>query len=126
MDNSWVRDALKGRGYMQRDLAQAWGVSESAVSRWMAGTEQQDLPITRARSLSRMLGISLDELVDRLGFGSGEAPPPSTLAPPATTLPLGAINVVPANGKMRVQFHLTLDAETAGRLMALLGEASAI
>ncbi len=62
----WVKVKLIERGKTQRDLAQAWSVSDGAVSRWMAGLERHDLPLSRAVKLAKILGVSLDELAKRL------------------------------------------------------------
>jgi transcriptional regulator with XRE-family HTH domain len=66
-DFRWVQEGIAGRGFLGRDLAKAWGISESSVSRFFKGIEQPDLPLSRAITLATMLGISLDELAKGLG-----------------------------------------------------------
>lgn len=127
MPHEWVKEALAQRGRTQRELAQAWSVSEGAVSRWMSGTERQDIPMSRAVTLSRMLGMDLEELAKRLGFlGAGTAPAAQlALQARAESVPLGTVLPMPVGqGRMRVLLHLDLPAEVAGRLVQLLGEAA--
>jgi hypothetical protein len=70
-----------------------------------------------------MLGLSLDDLCDRLGYGDGEPPPPTTLPTLANQVPVGSLQVTPGQGRVRVQLHLNLPPDVAGKLVALLGEA---
>jgi hypothetical protein len=126
MGHEWVRDALQARGKTQRELAQAWAISEGAVSRWMAGTESKDMPLSRAVSLSRMLGMDLEELAKRLGFLGPQSATPAEILPPsrADGIPLGTVLPVPiGSGRMRVLIHLDVPAEVAGDLVKLLGQA---
>ena len=117
-DNTWVRDELAKQGYTQRHLAQTWGISESAVSRWMSGQESQDLPISRGRSLSRMLKLSLDELTDRLGFGvDGYIPPPLPALVPADIKP-GTINALPlGDGRSRITLYIDVPTSVASTIL---------
>lgn len=123
-DRGWVRDLLDARGYKQRDLARLWGCSEAAVSRFLAGLDSGDMPLSRAYPLSRMLGMDLEELVARMGF-AGETvnlPPVSvtTGAPPLPTY-----SITPHDGRLRVLIHLDLAPEAAGDLMKVLATATA-
>lgn len=119
----WIKDALVARGYAQRDLAKAWGVSEASVSRFLSGTENQDLPFSRAVDLGQMLDVSMDELALRLGLRRGKVPPPPIVASSAP--PIGTTNLAMAEGgRLRVLLHLDLPATLAGELVALLGRAS--
>lgn len=126
MKHAWVSEALKARGFSQRDLAQRWEVSEGAVSRWMSGQERQDLPLSRAMSLSRMLGMDLEELAARLGFKGGDTSLQVRIpTPAATNIPVGTMLPVPTgHGRVRVLLHLDLSAEVAGRMLTLIGEAA--
>lgn len=126
MKHAWVVESLKSRGFNQRDLAQRWEVSEGAVSRWLSGQERQDLPLSRAVALSRMLGLDLEELASRLGFrGDNIGPGPGHVPPPSTAVPLGTVLPMPTgHGRVRVLLHLDLTAEVAGRLVTLIGEAA--
>lgn len=116
----WIKDALVARGYAQRDVAKVWGVSEASVSRFLSGTESQDLPFSRAADLAEMLGMGLDELAKRLGFRGGQiAPPPivSNAAPPLNTSQLAVLD----GGRLRLLLHMDIPAALAGELVTLLG-----
>src|SRR3954463_9014993 len=82
MDRAWIRDALAEQGYSQRDLAKQWGISEASVTRFIAGTEDQDPKMRKCVELAGMLGMSLDELAQRLGIkaigAAGLVPIPTT------------------------------------------------
>jgi hypothetical protein len=117
--NVWVKDALERAGHRQRDLATAWGISEGAVSRWIHGMESQDLPMSRGRSLARMLGMTLDELADRLGFG--ETPLPEPIPMPAGSPPLGSWTVGGAGaGRMTIMLHLDLPEKVGKQIVRLI------
>ena len=117
--NLWVKDALERAGYKQRDLATAWSISEGAVSRWMHGMESQDLPLSRARSLSRMLGMNLDDLADRLGFG--DVPVPEPIPMPIGSPPLGSWTVGGAGaGRMTIMLHLDLPEKVGKQIVRLI------
>lgn len=62
----WLVSALADQGYRQRDLAKAWGVNDAVVSRFV-GKGEPALSLERADTLSRMLKISVDELLTRIG-----------------------------------------------------------
>jgi len=64
--HSWLKDVLGDQDYMQKDVAKAWGCTDAVVSRFLK-TGAPELTWDRALSLSRMLGIPLDELRLRLG-----------------------------------------------------------
>lgn len=123
VSNEWVREALEARGHKQRDLAQAWGISEAGVSRWMRGLEQQDLPMSRVWILSRMLGLETDEVITRLGFGgdASRLPPPSL---PVSGIELGTSRFDIINGRARILLHLDVDPDTARRVLTALTRAS--
>jgi hypothetical protein len=119
----WIRKVMESRGYIQRDLAKLWGVSEAAASRFLNGLDSGDLPMSRAYPLSRMLGMPIDELAARMGW-AGETvnlPPPQTTAAP----PLGTFQVTPHGGRVRALVHFDLSPEAAGGLVQLLAGASA-
>ena len=119
----WIKDALVARGYAQRDLAKTWGVSEASVSRFLSGTENQDLPFSRAADLAQMLDITLDDLAVRLGIRRSKVAPPPIVASSAP--PIGTTNLAVAEGgRLRVLLHLDLPATLAGELVSLLGRAS--
>jgi hypothetical protein len=121
-DYRWVSEALRARGHKQRELSQLWGISEAAISRWMAGTENRDLSASRVYSLSRMLGITADELIERLGLAGNI--PPSPMPPTAASTPgLGTVQIQPAGGRARVLIHVDVPAALAGELVTLLSKA---
>ena len=110
------------RGHKQREVAQLWGVSEAAVSRWMAGTEQPDLPSSRAYSLSRLLGLTCDDLIERLGI-VGNLPPQPLKPLPESALPgLGTFQIHPHAGRARVLMHLDVPAPVASELVTLMAK----
>jgi hypothetical protein len=120
-DREWIRDVLEARGYKQRDLAKLWGCSEAAASRFLNGLDSGDIPASRAYPLSRMLGMTLDELFARLGFAGGTVnlPPPQS-----TSIPVGTVDVKPHDGRIRALLHLDLSPALAGELMGFLAHAS--
>lgn len=119
----WIKDVLVARGYAQRDVAKSWGVSEASVSRFLSGTENQDLPFSRACDLAQMLDMGLDEFAQRVGYRRGKTPPPPIVASSAP--PIGTTSLAVAEGgRLRVLLHLDLPAPLAGELVALLGRAS--
>ena len=123
----WVKDELKDAGRNQRELAQAWGVSEGAVSRWMAGTERKDLPLSRFVILANMLGMSLDDLARRLGALGKQAQNVATTAVTARSkeIPLTSqMTMDLSSGKARVLLHLDLPLDVATQVMTIIGKAT--
>lgn len=116
--NKWVQDALERAGYKQRDLATAWGISEGAVSRWIHGMESQDLPLSRARALSRMLGMELDDLADRLGFG--DTPIPEPVPMPLSPTPLGTQAFSMLGDRCTILMHIDVPAKVGRQIIRLL------
>jgi transcriptional regulator with XRE-family HTH domain len=106
--HEWIKDGLRRRGYRQKDVATAFGSQQSSVSRFLAGEEMQDLPLSKAVPLAQMLGISLDELAKGLGFrGPPIEPPVETLE--SSPIPIGTINITtPAPGIIRVEMRKDL------------------
>ena len=57
-----LRDLMEERGYSQRDLAEATGLSESAISMYL---NKQRIPNVRAiTNIVYELGLSFDDLLD--------------------------------------------------------------
>ncbi|CAB4124777.1 HTH_XRE domain containing protein [uncultured Caudovirales phage] len=79
-DLKWIRDGLAQRNYIAKDLAKAFEISESSISRWLNGQESTDLPLSRAVTLAQMLGITLDEVAKGLGVMGKRVAPPITAA----------------------------------------------
>lgn len=116
----WVRDALKQRGYRAKDLARAWGISESSTSRWFSGEEQPDLPLSRAASLAWMLGIPLDELAKGLGV-SGKQVLPEISPQQLTGIPNSINFQLLDDGKIRLTLCRDTDPDTAMAVIKMLG-----
>lgn len=83
---SWVRDRLIDRGYNQKDVAKKWGCDDAVVSRFLKqGTPP--LSLDRAGKLSKMIGLSVDELMLRINEGleppkgNGAPVPPAPQSP---------------------------------------------
>lgn len=115
----WIRDALKARNYRAKDLAKAWGISEASTSRFIAGTEQQDPPLSRAVVLAKMLKISLEDLAKGMGHDGKPVPPtaPIDLAYiPSDTLNIQMID----KNTVRVTFCRDVAAGKISDLMKLL------
>ena len=74
-DLSWIRHGLSNKGYLAKDLARAWGVSESSVSRFLQGKEHTDLPLSRTVTLALMLDLSLEEIAKGLGVMGKQVEP---------------------------------------------------
>lgn len=123
--NYWIRDALKKRGYKQRDLARNWSVAEGSVTRFISGEENQNLALTKALTLAKMLGITTDELAKGLGLdGKTVEPPIASLEP--TPLPPGTLAMeIIGEGKIRVTMCQDLPANIAAQLMTTLASSAA-
>lgn len=118
-DYGWIKDALAAQGLTQRDLAKRWKKAEASVTRFLAGTENQNPKFSEMVDLAEMLGMSLDELARRMGFravGRAGLPPLPQGAAPR----LGTISMVPSEGGLRVLLHLDLPATVAAQVVALL------
>lgn len=124
MSNLWIREALAKAGRQQKDLAKAWGVSEASVSRWLEGTQNQDLPASRIWILGQMIGESCDTLIRQLGLAGDTArlPPPSTR--PAGDVPLGTSEFRVRDGEARILLHLDLPAAVAAELIQIVAKAT--
>lgn len=118
--NAWVKDGLAKRGYKQRDLARNWKVSEGSITRFISGEENQDLVTSKAVTLARMLGISLDELAKGLGL-EGKAVEPAIASAEGVSISPGTLNMeIVGGGKIRVTMSQDLPADVAAQVMTLL------
>lgn len=80
MDLGTTISRLRAEHHMsQGDLAEALGVSRQSISKWETNASVPELD--KLVKLSRLFGVSLDELV------TGEAPPPAPEAPPSSAAP---------------------------------------
>lgn len=116
---AWIREALAKRKYKAKDLARAWGISESSTSRFLSGEELQDPPLSRAATLASMLGISIDELAKGMGYkGAVVIPNPSIQD---FELPLNTYNMnMLGGGQVRLTFCQDLPAEKVAKITAIL------
>lgn len=58
-NNTNIRNAIKARGYKLSDVAKGIGVDKASITQYLNG----DMAITKAQSIARFLGCSLDELL---------------------------------------------------------------
>lgn len=118
--NAWIKDALSKRGYKQRDLARNWSVAEGSISRFISGEENQNLVLTKALTLSRMLGITIDDLAKGLGL-DGKVIEPEIPASEAPAVQPGTLNMeMIGNGKIRITLCQDVPADAAAQVMTLL------
>lgn len=118
--NAWVRDGLRDRGYTQRDLASAWGVTEASISRFISGQEAADPPLSRSMTLARMLGISVDDLAKGLGLVGKQIEP--TVRTEAGLPPLGTFRMDTLEpGRIRVVIVQDVAPPVASQLVLVLG-----
>jgi hypothetical protein len=81
--HGWLRDALSDKGYLQKDLATAWGV-DGATPTTFIRSGKPELTFDRALVLAKMLEMPLDELQLRLQEG---VPPGRRTAAPVIPAP---------------------------------------
>jgi hypothetical protein len=118
--NEWIREGLMRRGYRQKDLAVAWSSQQASVSRFFGGEELQDLPLSKAAALARMLGISMEELAKGLGL-SGPIVEPAIENLQAPPLPLGTVNMSnPRPGVTRIELHKDFSVGAAMELVKVM------
>lgn len=120
LKHEWIRDGLTRRGYRQKDLAIAWSSQQASVSRFLQGEELQDLPLSKAVSLARMLGITVDELAKGLGV-NGVIVEPSVEETIRSSVPLGTVNFsTPRAGVARIEMRRDFDVKVAREIIALV------
>lgn len=59
-----LKELRKAKGVSQVELGKAIGATSRAVARWEA--EQVDMPFKTAVKIAKFLGVSLDELAEKL------------------------------------------------------------
>jgi hypothetical protein len=106
--HGWLTGALQDAGYSQHDLAQAWKVDDAVVSRFIS-TGKPDLTPERQMMLSKILGLTNDQLLVRL-YGDGTTLPARVVRPPGrgsapSTLNGGGIEEAHAELKRAIE-HL--------------------
>jgi len=112
--NEWIKLGLQRRGYRQKDLAVAWSSQQASVSRFLSGEELQDPPLSKALTLCRMLGITLEEFARGLGLAGVTVEP--QIESLVVTAPLGTFQMTsPKPGvtrlEMRKDFSVTAGME---------------
>jgi len=116
--HEWTREGLQRRGYRQKDLAVAWGAQQASVSRFISGEELQDLQLSKAVTLARMLGISVDELAKGLGIGTTTAIEPQIESLQAPSMPLGTVNISsPRPGVTRLEMRKDFSVQAAQKIL---------
>lgn len=122
--NVWIKEALAKRGYKQRDLARNWSVAEGSVTRFISGEENQNLALTKALTLSKMLGITIDDLAKGLGLDGRIIEPEVSALTAPTSLSPGSMNVeMIGGGKIRITMCQDLPADAAAHVMTALAVA---
>jgi transcriptional regulator with XRE-family HTH domain len=123
--NAWIKEALQKRGYKQRDLARNWSVAEGSVTRFISGEENQNLALSKALTLARMLGITIDDLAKGLGM-DGKFIEPAIPAAEAASLPPGTLKMdIIGGGKIRLTMCQDLPADVATQVMTTLATSKA-
>jgi len=64
MDKNWYQhlsDAIKNKGYLQKDVAQRLGVSKQTISAWCSGRRTPN--IEAINEIARMLNMTYNELL---------------------------------------------------------------
>jgi hypothetical protein len=107
--HGWLVGALADRGYQQRDLAKAWRVDDAVVSRFIA-TGKPDLTPERQMLLSKMLGMTNDQLLARL---YGEMPLPKIIQLRPPPVPVSAPMPAPASRREEQQQQLKTHRDDA-------------
>lgn len=120
--HGWIRDALRARGYTQKDLARAWGVAQGSVTRFIQGEENQNPQADRIVALASMLGISCDDLLKGLGF-KGRIVPPSipieTGMPPVGTFSMNFVG----GDTVRIVMVQDVPSAVGSEIVKVLGRA---
>lgn len=127
MDTSWIRDRLAAKKLKARDLAKTWGISESSTSRFLNGTESQDLYFSRACTLAAVLGIDPTALARGMGlWGKTVIPAASkTVEQPTepSSIPSNTFNMqMLGQGMVRLTFSQDLPHDKAAKITAILAQ----
>ena len=118
--NDWIKDGLQRRGYRQKDLAVAWSSQQSSVSRFLGGEELQDLQLSKAVSLARMLGITVDDLAKGLGL-NGVMVEPHVEGMEVPTMPLGSMSMSsPRPGVTRLEMRKDFSIQAAQEIVRVM------
>ena len=120
LKHEWIRSGLQRRGYRQKDLAVAWSSQQASVSRFLGGEELQDLPLSKALALARMLGFTVDELAKGLGI-SGVTVEPQIEGTETPSMPLGSMNMSsPRAGVTRLEMRKDFSVPAAQEIIRIM------
>ena len=118
---AWAREVMESEGVSQRDVARAWEISESGVSRWLDGLTTSELSFRRVVIFSRLVRRSLDEIATRMGLEiwTADEKPAQLQSLPSDRVPLPTFEVSRAKdeGWYLLLLHQRLSATS---LMAVL------
>jgi transcriptional regulator with XRE-family HTH domain len=120
----WLRELMEQEGVSQKDVAKAWEVSESSVSRWLDGLQASDIPAGRIVTFSRLVRRPVEELLARLGYNlwrPSDADPAKTLQP-ISGPPIPTTSLRPAGrpGWFYLLLHLELSARNVAAIISTL------
>jgi transcriptional regulator with XRE-family HTH domain len=122
----WLRELMEQEGVSQKDVAKAWEVSESSVSRWLDGLQASDIPVGRIVTFSRLVRRPIEEMLTRLGYNvwrPSDADPGRPLQP-ISGPPIPTTSLRPARrpGWFYLLLHLELSARNVAAIIATLEE----
>ena len=118
--NEWIRNGLRDRGYTQKQLAVAWGSQQASVSRFLNGEELQDMQISKAVTLAKMLGITCEELAKGLGH-NGVPVEPDIEGVEVLKQPLGSMNLSsPKVGVTRIEMRKDFSVQAAQQIIGIM------
>ncbi len=124
---SWLPAALADAGRTQADLAAAWGVARSTVTRFIDGSEGADPRVSRLVVLARMLGCSIDDLLVQAGImrraeGAVVVPAATTRRPALPGRP--AVELVQlTDGRVRTTISAVVSLSVAAEMERIASEA---
>ena len=122
----WLRELMEQEGVSQKDVAKAWEVSESSVSRWLDGLQASDIPAGRLVTFSRLVRRPVEELLARLGYNlwrPDDADPARTLQPiSGPPIPTTSLRAAGRAGWFYLLLHLELNARNVAAIIACLEE----
>ena len=120
----WARDLMLAEGVSQKDVARAWQVSESSVSRWLDGLQSTEISARRVAIFSKLVRRPAEEILTRLGydvFTSDGVPRMQPLSSPGKP-PVPTVNLEPGSreGMFFLLLHLELTATNVAAIIATL------
>jgi hypothetical protein len=125
----WAREMMDSIGVSQKDIARAWEVSESSVSRWLDGLQASDITLARAVTFSRLVQRSLEEIAGRLGnkVWRADGSEPTQALHPVAGPPIPTTSLRPGDrpGRFYLLLHLDLTAKNVAAIIATLEDEGA-